>query len=476
MSTLGLGKVTREVFNRCVLPHIPIDKEIEIDGAIIKLGENTVIAHSPSIGVPIEALGFFAFHYSASNVAAKFGKPMYLITGIYLPLKTTEEELRIISKGLGDEAKKFGVNIIAGQTATYFGIDIPLLTATCLGESIREQGDVNVGDKILLIGDVGGEALWLESISRGSKSNVWSRFTPLQTILALQTLPGIKVMHDISEGGVKGALLELSESLGYGLEVRSTEIKICPGAEKLQGDIYRAPTYGTLIVLAKESSIQQILNKCVELGKPCSNIGEVKETLGLIFDEQYIKEQERVELDTIYGRFKPKDPLIEEVEKSIEKTLEINRLSELIPEVGMNIVYAKQKASTINDVAGLSGRIVNASGKPILCGNIAYGASRYLSTVVLEAIKINKLKRAALNLRGGDDIRKKIESLGLKIIVLPKRIEGEGCPVTLHLKKVNEVADAYIHPGDFGVEPTTTIIGESPIELVNVIEKLVKLE
>ncbi|MDP2901233.1 MAG: hypothetical protein Q8O47_09725, partial [Candidatus Bathyarchaeota archaeon] len=66
---LGLGKVSREVFRRSVLPFIPLDKELELDGATVKLTERTVIAHSPSIGVPLEALGFFAFHYAASNVA-----------------------------------------------------------------------------------------------------------------------------------------------------------------------------------------------------------------------------------------------------------------------------------------------------------------------------------------------------------------------------------------------------------------------
>ena len=90
---LGLGKVTKEVFRRSVLPYIPVD-EIELDGATVELTDHTVIAHSPSIGVPLEALGFFAFHYAASNVASRFGKPTHIVTGIYLPLRTPEEHLK----------------------------------------------------------------------------------------------------------------------------------------------------------------------------------------------------------------------------------------------------------------------------------------------------------------------------------------------------------------------------------------------
>ena len=116
------------------------------------------MAHSPSIGVPLEALGYFAFHYAASNVAARFAKPRYLVNGIYLPLETSEMDLRIIVGGLGAEACKYGVNVVAGQTATYVGLEIPLVTVTCMGEPVRTPENPIPGDRVLLVGEVGGEA------------------------------------------------------------------------------------------------------------------------------------------------------------------------------------------------------------------------------------------------------------------------------------------------------------------------------
>ena len=35
---------------------------------------------------------------------------------------------------------------------------------------------------------------------------------------------------------------------------------------------------------------------------------------------------------------------------------------------------------------------------------------------------------------------------------------------------------AYVHPGDFGVEPTTTIIERHPDRLVEIMEEIVELE
>jgi hydrogenase maturation factor/predicted fused transcriptional regulator/phosphomethylpyrimidine kinase len=472
-SVLGLGKVSRDVFNRSVLPNIPVEKKIELDGATTCLSGKTVIAHSPSIGVPTEALGFFAFHYSAGNVASKFGKPRHLISGIYLPLRSSEKELAQIAKSLGNEARKYGVYIMAGQTATYYGLEIPLLTATCMGERIRTPRDVLIGDVALLVGSIGGEAIWLNKLSRGEQTDIWREFTPLPAILSLQKIHDIKLMHDISEGGLKGSLLEIATINQYGLRVASNEIPLYPGADKLSGDIFKAPTYGALIVIADSEAVREIQSICFEQGLTCTVIGEVTSEPGLVFDKQQITELERVDLDEIYGSLTKKDSVIVELSHALASALELDNLIDLVPEVGLNMVYSKPDPRSPQDVAGLSGRVINAMGKAMACGEVTYGASRYLSSVIIEATRLDSSKRAAVDIRGGDDLHRRLESIGLRVQILPHKIVGDRCPVAFHLKNSEKVLDAYVHPGDFGIEPTTTIIGDNPEYLVGILEKLV---
>jgi hydrogenase maturation factor len=306
---LRLGKVSKTIFNRCVLPFIPVDNELELDGATLFLKGSIVIAHSPSIGVPINSLGFFAFHYSASNVACKFGVPRHLISGIYLPINTTEDDLSVIAESLGNEAKKYNVTITAGQTATYFGLDLPLLTATCLGESSVSPDPITVGDKVLLVGDVGGEVVWLEKLARKEDSDIWRSFTPLPIILDIQKVKGVKLMHDVSEGGVKGALYEVATSNKFGLITSSEDITYYPGVEEITGDILRAPTYGTLIVIADPNSVDIIRTICSSSSITCTEIGKVTNKRGLNFDGQFIGEQSRIKLDEIYGNFRKKNKI-----------------------------------------------------------------------------------------------------------------------------------------------------------------------
>ncbi len=471
---LGLGKVSREVFRRSVLPFIPLDRELELDGATVKLTERTVIAHSPSIGVPLEALGFFAFHYAASNVACRFGKPTHMITGIYLPLKTRERDLKTIAKGLGDEAKKYGVAIAAGQTATYYGLEIPFVSTTCLGEQLRQVGKPREGDVVFVAGEVGGEAAWLTSLSRGISDQRWRSLTALPTILSLQDVEGVKLLHDVSEGGVKGALMEVLESLGLRLTFRSGDVAYAEGTETLNQDLLRAPTYGALIIIAEPESTGKVVRVCAERGVQVSRLGSLKGGSGLFVDGEVVSEKTRIELDELYGSFRRLDETEDAVRVALDELEQIEGASRLVPEVGLNMVYTKPEPRGPEDVAGLNGRVVVSRGKPKACGDVEYGGSRFLASVIVEAQRRSPRLRAAVVLRGGEDIADALKRMGKSVAELPPESIGEGCPVARFLFSGGKIADAYCHPGAFGIEPTTTILAETPDDLLTTIRALLR--
>ena len=474
MGELGLGKVTKEVFRRSVLPYIPMD-QVELDGATIELTDHTVIAHSPSIGVPLEALGFFAFHYAASNVASRFGKPTHIVTGIYLPLRTPEEHLKVIAKSLGDEARRHGVKISAGQTATYYGLEIPLITATCFGEALRPRGKPKPGDVVAVIGEVVGEGIWLRELSEGVESDAWRSFTPLQAILALQGCLHVKLMHDVSEGGVKGALYEVQDVYAVRIAVDSRGFNYHEGIAGAGGDPLRAPSYGALIAVIDAGGVGEVQRICMEQGIPFAAAGRVEDGCGLFVDGVEVAEQKRVELDELYGSLKPLDTLLSSLQSALDSLTKIPGIDQLLPQVGTNLVYAKDGAETAMDVAGLSGRVVASTGGILLCGETAYGASRHLASVVLEAGKKDSGIRSAVNIRAGEDVTTGLKRLGLSVVTIPCKVEGEGCPVTHYIRSQGGLRDAYVHPGDFGVEPTTTILGESPERLVEILEELARV-
>jgi hydrogenase maturation factor len=297
---LGLGKVSTEVLERSVFPFLPLEDEPGLDGGVVRGRGELVVAHSPSIGVPPGALGFFGFHYAASNVAARFSRPRHLVVGIYLPLGTREEVLRTITRAFGAEAGGYGATVAAGQTATYRGLEIPLMTVTCMGERCGGPRTPGVGDSVYVLGEVGGEAVWLKGLAKGED---WRAFTPLPVMLALMGVEGVSLMHDVSEGGVSRALYEVAEALGLGLGVSSEEIVLADGVGGIGEDPLRLPSYGAMVALVHPGAGEAVEGVCGELGVACSEVGVVREGEGLLLDGCPVEGFDRLDLDGLYGTF-----------------------------------------------------------------------------------------------------------------------------------------------------------------------------
>jgi hydrogenase maturation factor len=302
--TLELGKVRNEVMRRSVFPFLPLIDAPSLDGGVIQLEGRTVLAHSPSIGLPLKALGFFAFHYAASNVSARLAKPRHLIIGIYLPLNTKERDLRTIVRELGGEASKYGVTVAAGQTGTYNGLKIPLITVTCIGDEIRRPKMPIDGDLVYVIGTLGAESVWLKKISKGIISDEWRNFTPLSVSLRLRDVEGVRFMHDVSEGGLKKALLEIVESLSIKVELNSSKLNYADGVKDLGVDVLQAPTYGSLIVISKPDSSREIEKLCEEMDIQHVVAGVIGAGTGLYVDGEKIVKIGRISIDELYGTFK----------------------------------------------------------------------------------------------------------------------------------------------------------------------------
>ena len=115
------------------------------------------------------------------------------------------------------------------------------------------------------------------------------------------------------------------------------------------------------------------------------------------------------------------------LEAAVRRLTGIDGLGEYIPQVGSNLVYAKADSSTIEDAVALTGRIIATIRGPIACGEVAYGASSHLASVVIEAQRLNGEIRAGLNIKANDDVARRMKGAGLTVVTIPSKFEGEGC-------------------------------------------------
>jgi hydroxymethylpyrimidine/phosphomethylpyrimidine kinase len=165
----------------------------------------------------------------------------------------------------------------------------------------------------------------------------------------------------------------------------------------------------------------------------------------------------------------------------IEATPEV---AVLAPEVGMNIAMAIPYAESVSDVAAIDGRIVKTSEGVRAAGSPKFGCSSHLAEYIIEIIKHNETKTAAINIKFSDDILKVLEKHGMTISLYDRRkepeeikkVEGMTIPwgIKEAIKKIGKAPDVIYHKGDVGKEPMIVIFGEQAYDLAKLSVQLAK--
>jgi len=172
---------------------------------------------------------------------------------------------------------------------------------------------------------------------------------------------------------------------------------------------------------------------------------------------------------------------LEKAKTLLEGTPEV---AMLVPEVGMNIAMAIPYAEDVDDVAAIEGRIVRTSEGARAVGNPRFGCSSHLARYILEIIKHDESKRAAINLKFSEDILENLEKWGMTVSFYDRRkepeeikkVDGMTVPwgVKQAVKRIGKAPDVIYHRGDIGKEPMIVILGQQAYDLAKHIAQLAR--
>lgn len=161
--------------------------------------------------------------------------------------------------------------------------------------------------------------------------------------------------------------------------------------------------------------------------------------------------------------------LIKNVEEAVDM-IETKMSAELIPEVGCNIAMGIPNATSISDVAAVSGRIVRLNGSPHAVGCVAFGASSHIARIVLTAMRFDTSMRAAMNIRCSGEALTACKELGLGMASFSREDEPEGVStmewgVAEAVKKEGRVPDIIYDTGAVGKEAMIRLLGKDAKEV-----------
>ena len=178
-----------------------------------------------------------------------------------------------------------------------------------------------------------------------------------------------------------------------------------------------------------------------------------------------------------------KDIQERELSSAVDKFVNLKNIQKQIPECQTNFVFSKKRPMSINDILGISGRIVKAGDRAIVAGNIKYGGSRHVATAVLHVGKKFPEIRSCINIRFDEKTLQKLQKKKFKILsydranephqVKSKENSSISWGIKEAIKDTKVPPDVIFHRGDFGKEAMILIFGKNPADVIDKLNSII---
>jgi hydrogenase expression/formation protein HypE len=279
------GKVTAELFERVIHrrlgaadPDVLTPPRHGVDVGVVRVAAGVAMALTcdPVFVVPAygwERAAWFAVHILASD-AATSGLPLrWMSVDLNLPPGIGDDELTQLWDAFHRACEDLGISVVTGHTARYDGCAWPMVGgATCIAlgpdDAFVTPEMARPGDAIVVTKGAAIEATALfaatfpDRLRAGVGDDVvraadalFERMTVVPEAQIARGFglrdKGVTSMHDATEGGVLGGLLEVALASGVGMRVKLDAIPVRPEVravcDHIGIDPYVSISEGTLI-------------------------------------------------------------------------------------------------------------------------------------------------------------------------------------------------------------------------------------
>lgn len=247
---MKIGKVSENILKRSVFKQIRTKREEVVlgagvgeDCAAIKLeaDETFVISTDPITGT-VKDIGALSVHITANDLASAGAEPIGIMLTVLLPEDVYESDLKEMMQQVEETCAKLQIQVMGGHTEITRAVNQPVISVTGVGKvkngKMISTGGAKPGQDIVVskwIGLEGTSILAKEHesalLKKYPKSLVeaakdFDRYISVVQEAAEAVKSGVSAMHDVTEGGIYGALWEMAQASGVGLEIDLKKIPI----------------------------------------------------------------------------------------------------------------------------------------------------------------------------------------------------------------------------------------------------------
>ncbi len=299
---LKVGKLDSDLLEKAVINKIKHKRQdvlvhagVGEDCATIDFGEYECVMSTDPITASVNDIGRLCIHISCNDIASNGIEPVGILLSVMLPEGTTEDDLSAIMEQAADAAEECGVEIVGGHTEITTAVNQPVIVSTAIGRGKKGQSasaeKIKVGDCILMTKSAGIEgtgiiagdyeeelAEFLSEEERNEAKALLSKISVVKDGMAAGSI-GTHGMHDVTEGGILGAVWEMCRIAGVGAELWDEAIPVEAVTKKICAhydiDYLRLISSGSMIIMASPDKKSAILEKLEAEGVAACEIGRI---------------------------------------------------------------------------------------------------------------------------------------------------------------------------------------------------------
>ncbi|MCM8711861.1 AIR synthase family protein [Clostridium sp. SYSU_GA19001] len=321
------GKLNWDDLNEIISNNRSVDrKDVRVksgigeDCSIIEYGDfDCVVSTDPITGADSD-IGRLAVHINCNDIASCGVEPIGILVTILAPEGTTLDEIKDVMFQIDEETKKLNVEILGGHTEITRSVNKLIVSCTAIGKGRKGKAvatsGAQIGDDIIVTKELGMEGTSIvindyfnyvkDVLSNDeieeAKGYINSISVVKEGIIAGEF--GVNSMHDITEGGVLGALWEMATASKVGFKVYRDKMPVSKVTEnicsKLRLDPLRFISSGSMLITSKNG--EALVKKLKNAGINAVIIGKITENKGILVEnkiEYEVKPPERDELFVI---------------------------------------------------------------------------------------------------------------------------------------------------------------------------------
>lgn len=312
---MKVGKVPENVLKRSVFKQLHTTrKEVLLgagvgeDCAAMKLAEDEVfvISTDPITGAAKD-IGALAVQITVNDLASAGAEPIGIMLTVLLPENAEEKDLKTVMAQVEEACEKNRIQVMGGHTEVTKVVNQIVISVTGVGKAkegrVISTAGVKPGMDIIVTKWIGiegtailakeKEAVLRERYSQPfiDKAKELDRYISVLSEATTAVKSGVAAMHDVTEGGIFGALWEIAEASGVGLEIdlkkiplKQETVEIC---EFFGINPYELISSGSMLMAAEDGN--GLVMELEKAGIPAVVIGKATDSN----DRVLLNEEER---------------------------------------------------------------------------------------------------------------------------------------------------------------------------------------